>query len=151
MPQAKKLLWRINKAIAKDLLPTEPQLLRLEPWWVAHVVNLGEGRPFLLPACSSAITWAHAGSFGSCPEASAAARSASMVLWSIALLELVFASSTCGPAGEVEFQQLTPAELRICRSIVGANGQRVSALDPKCVNSSYLLTAVAEHSISVTG
>lgn len=62
-----------------------------------------------------------------------------MVLWSIALLELVFASSTCGPAGEVEFQQLTPAELRICRSIVGANGQRVSALDPKCVNFCHLL------------
>lgn len=40
--QAKKLLWRINKAIAKDLLPTEPQDLRLEAWWVAHVVNLGK-------------------------------------------------------------------------------------------------------------
>lgn len=61
VPQAKKLLWRINKAIAKDLLPTEPQALRLEPWWVAHVVNLGEGLPFLLPACSSAGSKHHDG------------------------------------------------------------------------------------------
>lgn len=40
--KARKLVWRVNKAIAKDLLPTEPLDPRLDPWWLAHVVNLGE-------------------------------------------------------------------------------------------------------------
>jgi hypothetical protein len=35
-------VWRVNKAIAREVLPTEPLDPRLEPWWVAHVVNLGE-------------------------------------------------------------------------------------------------------------
>lgn len=39
--KAKKLLWRVNKAIAKDLLPTEPLDPQLQPWWIAHIVNLG--------------------------------------------------------------------------------------------------------------
>ena len=33
----------MNKAIVKEVLPTEPLDPRLEPWWIAHVVNLGEG------------------------------------------------------------------------------------------------------------
>ena len=34
-------------------------------------------------------------------------------------------------AGEVEFQALSPEELRTCRSIVATDGQRVSALDSR--------------------
>ncbi len=40
--KAKKLLWRMNKAVVKEHLPTEPLELSKQPWWTAHVVNLGE-------------------------------------------------------------------------------------------------------------
>jgi FAM91 N-terminus len=35
-------VWRVNKAIAREVLPSEPLDPRLEPWWIAHVVNLGD-------------------------------------------------------------------------------------------------------------
>ncbi|GBF94849.1 hypothetical protein Rsub_08021 [Raphidocelis subcapitata] len=40
--KAKKLMWRVNRAIAKDLLPQVEQELRLEPWWLVAVANVGE-------------------------------------------------------------------------------------------------------------
>lgn len=38
--KAKKLLWRVNRAIAREQLPAEPLKLAKEDWWIAHVVNL---------------------------------------------------------------------------------------------------------------
>ena len=43
--KAKKLLWRVNKSIAKEFLPTEPLTMELQPWWQVGVVNLGEAQP----------------------------------------------------------------------------------------------------------
>ena len=39
--KGKKLLWRVNKAIVREHLPPEPLPLDTQPWWIAHVVNLG--------------------------------------------------------------------------------------------------------------
>ena len=40
--KAKKLLWRVNKALAKEFLPTEPLLpAAMQPWWLVATVNLG--------------------------------------------------------------------------------------------------------------
>ena len=39
--KAKKLLWRVNKAIVKEMLPTEPVDIEMQPWWIVNVVNLG--------------------------------------------------------------------------------------------------------------
>ena len=39
--KAKKLLWRVNKAIVKEMLPTEPVDIEMQPWWMVNVVNLG--------------------------------------------------------------------------------------------------------------
>jgi hypothetical protein len=36
----KKLLWRMNKSIAKEHLPTEPVNIKLAGWWRVHAVNL---------------------------------------------------------------------------------------------------------------
>lgn len=41
--KAKKLMWRVNKGIARDLLPAAPLDIKMEGWWVVHVVNVGEG------------------------------------------------------------------------------------------------------------
>lgn len=38
--KAKKLLWRVNKSIAKEFLPTSPLDLNMQPWWKVGVVNL---------------------------------------------------------------------------------------------------------------
>lgn len=43
--KAKKLLWRVNKSIAKEFLPVEPLSIELQPWWQVGVVNLGEAQP----------------------------------------------------------------------------------------------------------
>eukprot|EP00191_Tetraselmis_sp_GSL018_P022956 CAMPEP_0177627496 /NCGR_PEP_ID=MMETSP0419_2-20121207/31236_1 /TAXON_ID=582737 /ORGANISM="Tetraselmis sp., Strain GSL018" /LENGTH=791 /DNA_ID=CAMNT_0019128657 /DNA_START=65 /DNA_END=2441 /DNA_ORIENTATION=+ len=40
--KAKKLLWRVNKGIAREFLPLEPVDTPLEPWWQVSVVNIGE-------------------------------------------------------------------------------------------------------------
>jgi len=40
--KAKKLLWRVNKGIAREFLPSEPLDIPLEPWWHVLVVNIGE-------------------------------------------------------------------------------------------------------------
>lgn len=40
--KAKKLLWRVNKGVARDLLPAAPLDIKLEPWWTLQVVNVGE-------------------------------------------------------------------------------------------------------------
>lgn len=34
--------WRVNKGLARDLLPPSPKDVRLEGWWVVNVVNVGE-------------------------------------------------------------------------------------------------------------
>ncbi|KAK9836344.1 hypothetical protein WJX81_007135 [Elliptochloris bilobata] len=57
--KAKKLLWRVNRAIARELLPAEPLPLAKFDWWIAHVVNLGETEfraltPAELRVCSAA-------------------------------------------------------------------------------------------------
>ena len=50
--KAKKLLWRVNKSIAKEFLPTEPLALEVQPWWQVGVVNLGEQpSAWFPPAC----------------------------------------------------------------------------------------------------
>lgn len=55
--KAKKLLWRVNKAIVKEFLPTEPLPPNtMQPWWIARVVNLSEcqcihGAQCLPPLC----------------------------------------------------------------------------------------------------
>ncbi|PSC69009.1 puromycin-sensitive aminopeptidase isoform X1 [Micractinium conductrix] len=40
--KSKKLMWRMNRGIVKDLLPQAPLNIQIDPWWVVHVVNLGE-------------------------------------------------------------------------------------------------------------
>ena len=35
-----KLMWKLNKSIVKDMLPTQPVDFRMEPWWVVCFVNL---------------------------------------------------------------------------------------------------------------
>lgn len=40
--KSKKLLWRMNKGIVKDLLPSEPKVMEPEPWWTINLVNLSE-------------------------------------------------------------------------------------------------------------
>jgi hypothetical protein len=40
--KAKKLMWRMNKGIAKELLPQKSKELTLQPWWHVAVVNVGE-------------------------------------------------------------------------------------------------------------
>lgn len=37
-----QVLWRINKAIVKEFLPAVPLDIYIDPWWIAHVVNMGE-------------------------------------------------------------------------------------------------------------
>ena len=48
--KAKKLMWRMNKGIAKELLPQKPKELTLQPWWHVAVVNVGELLGCLLTA-----------------------------------------------------------------------------------------------------
>ena len=45
--KSKKLLWRMNKGIVKDLLPSEPKIMEPEPWWTVNLVNLSELLLFL--------------------------------------------------------------------------------------------------------
>jgi hypothetical protein len=40
--KSKKLLWRMNKGIVKDFLPSEPKLMEPEGWWTVNLVNLSE-------------------------------------------------------------------------------------------------------------
>ncbi|GMH22563.1 hypothetical protein Nepgr_024406 [Nepenthes gracilis] len=37
--RSKKFMWKINKSIAKELLPTEPVDFAIEPWWAVCLVN----------------------------------------------------------------------------------------------------------------
>ncbi|XP_044976075.1 protein FAM91A1-like isoform X2 [Hordeum vulgare subsp. vulgare] len=37
--RSKKLMWKLNKSIAKDLLPTQPVNFPIEPWWGVCLVN----------------------------------------------------------------------------------------------------------------
>uniref|UniRef100_A0ACD5VPY6 Uncharacterized protein n=1 Tax=Avena sativa TaxID=4498 RepID=A0ACD5VPY6_AVESA len=37
--RSKKLMWKLNKSIAKDLLPTQPVDFPIEPWWGVCLVN----------------------------------------------------------------------------------------------------------------
>lgn len=39
--KAKKLLWRVNRSIVKEHLPTEQLDSEKQDWWIAHVVNIG--------------------------------------------------------------------------------------------------------------
>lgn len=52
--KAKKLLWRVNRAIAKEMLPTEPLDIEMQPWWTVNVVNLGESER-LSTSCPGAL------------------------------------------------------------------------------------------------
>ena len=53
--KGKKLLWRVNKAIVREHLPPEPLPLDTQPWWIAHVVNLG-ACALLLPFLALHVT-----------------------------------------------------------------------------------------------
>lgn len=37
--RSKKIMWKLNKSIAKELLPTQPVDFAIEPWWGACLVN----------------------------------------------------------------------------------------------------------------
>lgn len=37
--RSKKIMWKINKSIAKELLPTQPVDFTIEPWWGVCLVN----------------------------------------------------------------------------------------------------------------
>ncbi|KAL3829225.1 hypothetical protein ACJIZ3_018027 [Penstemon smallii] len=37
--RSKKIMWKLNKSIAKELLPTEPVDFVIEPWWGVCLVN----------------------------------------------------------------------------------------------------------------
>ena len=39
--KSKKLLWRVNKSYARELLPREPLPVQLLPWHLMQVVNMG--------------------------------------------------------------------------------------------------------------
>ncbi|KAJ7538572.1 hypothetical protein O6H91_11G054800 [Diphasiastrum complanatum] len=38
--RAKKLMWKINKSIVKDMLPAQPLDIPIDPWWTVAIVNL---------------------------------------------------------------------------------------------------------------
>ncbi|XP_024363370.1 uncharacterized protein [Physcomitrium patens] len=38
--RAKKLMWKLNKSIVKEMLPTQPVDFRMEAWWIVCFVNL---------------------------------------------------------------------------------------------------------------
>ena len=40
--KARRVMWRMNKAIAKEMLPSEPKDIEMQPWWNVSVVNIGE-------------------------------------------------------------------------------------------------------------
>eukprot|EP00775_Hariotina_reticulata_P005967 gene5967-6206_t len=40
--KAKRLMWRVNKGLAKDLLPSAARDIRMEGWWLVCVVNVGD-------------------------------------------------------------------------------------------------------------
>jgi len=40
MDLIQKLMWKLNKSIVKEMLPTLPVDFRMEPWWVVCFVNL---------------------------------------------------------------------------------------------------------------
>lgn len=40
--KGKKLLWKVNKHVAKEYLPSQPLDVKLEPWWYVGVVNVAE-------------------------------------------------------------------------------------------------------------
>ncbi|XP_022884869.1 protein FAM91A1 [Olea europaea var. sylvestris] len=37
--RSKKIMWKLNKSIARELLPTEPVDFAIEPWWGVCLVN----------------------------------------------------------------------------------------------------------------
>ncbi|XP_062232559.1 uncharacterized protein LOC133929808 [Phragmites australis] len=37
--KSKKIMWKLNKSIAKELLPAQPADLAIEPWWGVRFVN----------------------------------------------------------------------------------------------------------------
>ncbi|XP_049398631.1 uncharacterized protein LOC125862566 [Solanum stenotomum] len=37
--KSKKIMWKLNKSIAKELLPTQPVDFVIEPWWAVCLVN----------------------------------------------------------------------------------------------------------------
>ncbi|TXG52740.1 hypothetical protein EZV62_021909 [Acer yangbiense] len=47
--RSKKIMWKLNKSIAKELLPTQPADFAIEPWWGVCLVNftLEEFKDFL--------------------------------------------------------------------------------------------------------
>ena len=54
--KAKKLLWRVNRAIVKDLLPTEQLETEKQDWWIAHVVNIGAQQAVTAPAGQACVS-----------------------------------------------------------------------------------------------
>jgi len=44
--KAKRLLWRMNKSVARDLLPQEPLPVQVQPWHLCRVVTLSAHQGF---------------------------------------------------------------------------------------------------------
>jgi len=62
--KAKKLLWRVNKSIAKEFLPVTPLDINMQPWWAVGVVNLS--RSSSSSAAHPVNMW-HASRYTCCP------------------------------------------------------------------------------------
>ena len=41
--KSKKLLWRVNRGMVRDLLPHEPLDVHIDLWWVGWRVGRGAG------------------------------------------------------------------------------------------------------------
>ena len=62
--KAKKLLWRVNKSIAKEFLPVTPLDINTQPWWAVGIVNLSRSsRSSAVPPVN---IW-HASRYPFCP------------------------------------------------------------------------------------
>ena len=57
--KAKKLLWRVNKSIAKEFLPVTPLDINVQPWWTVGVVNLSKSLLCCAVPCTKASASAH--------------------------------------------------------------------------------------------
>lgn len=94
--KAKKLLWRVNKAIVREHLPAEPLDIERQPWWLAHVVNLGAPQgSYVQTTCQSA---SHA----------IARRQPAARMGTLALPQNSFMR------GDTDLHILTPVQLAVC-------------------------------------
>ena len=54
--KAKRLLWRVNKSLARDYLPEQPLApAAMQPWWQVSTVNIGEACSWLSNQAAQAV------------------------------------------------------------------------------------------------